>query len=54
MRGASGVGDELVGIVRRRLSGVVAEDEVQPLPPTLEDVFVLKSEESDDIGGEAA
>ena len=54
VRGASGVGDELIGIVRRRLSGIVAEDEVQPLPPTLEDVFVLKSEESDDIGGRTA
>ena len=52
---ASGVGAELVvGIVRRRLSDLVAEDEVQPLPPTLEDVFVLKSRRVDDSGGRTA
>jgi ABC-2 type transport system ATP-binding protein len=45
VRGAAGVGDELAGIVRRLLAGVVPEEAVAPLTPTLEDVFVLKSEE---------
>ena len=45
VRGAAGVGEELAAIVRRRLSGVVSEEDVQPVPPTLEDVFVLKSEQ---------
>jgi ABC-2 type transport system ATP-binding protein len=45
VRGAAGVGDELADIVRRRLAGVVPPDGVEPLEPTLEDVFVLKSEE---------
>ena len=45
VRGAAGVGDELADVVRRRLEGVVAPEAVEPLAPTLEDVFVLKSEE---------
>ena len=45
VRGAAGIGEELAAIVRRRLSGVVSEEDVQPAPPTLEDVFVLKSEQ---------
>ena len=45
VRGAAGVGDELVDIARRRLEGVVDPEDVQPIAPTLEDVFVLKSEE---------
>jgi len=45
VRGAAGIGEELAAIVRRRLSGVVYEEDVQPAPPTLEDVFVLKSEQ---------
>lgn len=50
IRGASGIGDELAATVRQRLSGLVAPEDVRPLPPSLEDVFVLKSEE----GGKAA
>jgi ABC-2 type transport system ATP-binding protein len=46
VRGATGVGDELADIVRRRLAGVVSPEAVEPLEPTLEDVFVLKSEEA--------
>jgi len=45
VRGAAGVGDELAGVVRRRLSGLVLPEEVEPMPPSLEDVFVLQSEE---------
>jgi ABC-2 type transport system ATP-binding protein len=45
VRGAAGVGDELAEIVRGRLAGLVAPDDVEALAPSLEDVFVLKSEE---------
>jgi ABC-2 type transport system ATP-binding protein len=45
VRGAAGVGDELAEIVRRRLEGLVSPDDVVPGPPSLEDVFILKSEE---------
>jgi len=45
VRGAAGVGDELAEIVRRRLEGLVSPDDVVPRPPSLEDVFILKSEE---------
>ena len=45
IRGAAGVGPELDDIVRRHLSGLVDPSDVAPVPPTLEDVFVLKSEE---------
>jgi ABC-2 type transport system ATP-binding protein len=54
IRGAEGVGEAVIGIVRRRLAGVVGENDVQPLSPTLEDVFVLKSEETDVGGGHTA
>jgi len=50
VRGAAGVGDELGEKVRQRLSGLVPPGGVIPLAPSLEDVFVLKSEE----GGKAA
>jgi ABC-2 type transport system ATP-binding protein len=43
-RGASGSGEELVTRVRAALRGVVPEDDVEPLAPSLEDVFVLDSE----------
>ena len=46
VRGAAGVGDGLADIVRRQLAGVVTPEHVEPLAPTLEDVFVLKSEDS--------
>ncbi len=45
VRGAAGVGDELVEIVRRCVEGVVPPGDVVPRPPSLEDVFILKSEE---------
>ena len=45
VRGAAGVGPELDEIVRRLLAGPVDPAGVAPVPPTLEDVFVLKSEE---------
>ena len=45
VRGAAGVGDELVEIVRRCVGGLVAPEDVVPRPPSLEDVFILKSEE---------
>jgi ABC-2 type transport system ATP-binding protein len=43
-RGAAGVGPELVERVRTRLAALVEPDDVQPLPPGLEDVFVLAGE----------
>jgi ABC-2 type transport system ATP-binding protein len=43
-RGAAGTGPELVSNVRERLAGVVAHDDIQPLHPSLEDVFVLAGE----------
>ena len=45
VRGAAGVGPELDGIVRGLLAGLVDPSDIAPVPPTLEDVFVLKSEE---------
>jgi ABC-type multidrug transport system ATPase subunit len=45
VRGAAGVGDELADTVRGRLAGLVAPGDVEALSPSLEDVFVLKSEE---------
>jgi ABC-2 type transport system ATP-binding protein len=45
VRGAAGVGDELAEVVRRRLSELVSPEAVEPQPPSLEDVFVLQSEE---------
>ena len=45
VRGAAGIGDELADIVRGKLEGFVAREDVEPLAATLEDVFVLKSEE---------
>ena len=47
-RGAPGTGPELLDRVRAALGGVVPPDEIQPLAPSLEDVFVLAS------GAEAA
>jgi ABC-2 type transport system ATP-binding protein len=45
VRGAAGSTRELLASVRRALRDLVPEDAVQPAAPTLEDVFVLKSEE---------
>jgi ABC-2 type transport system ATP-binding protein len=49
VRGSATAGPELVSSVRRALSDLVGPDAVEPVAPSLEDVFVLKSEE-----GEAA
>jgi ABC-2 type transport system ATP-binding protein len=45
IRGAAGAGDDLADTVRRLLAGLVAPSDVEPNPPSLEDVFVLKSED---------
>lgn len=45
VRGAEGSLREIASSVRRALRDLVPEDAVQPAAPTLEDVFVLKSEE---------
>lgn len=45
VRGAAGPTQELLAAVRRALRGLVPEDAVRPASPSLEDVFVLKSEE---------
>jgi ABC-2 type transport system ATP-binding protein len=43
-RGAAGTGPDLVLHVRARLGGIVAPHDIQPLGPSLEDVFVLAGE----------
>ena len=43
-RGAAGTGADLVDRVRTRLSAIVTPDDIQPLTPSLEDVFVLAGE----------
>jgi ABC-2 type transport system ATP-binding protein len=43
VRGTSGTSDELAARVRAALASAVAAD-VRPIPPSLEDVFVLRSE----------
>jgi ABC-2 type transport system ATP-binding protein len=43
-RGAEGSGPEILEDARRALKDLVSPDEIQPIPPTLEDVFVLRSE----------
>jgi ABC-2 type transport system ATP-binding protein len=45
VRGAEGSSRELASSVKQALRDLVPEDAVQPAAPTLEDVFVLKSEE---------
>ncbi|HYI08087.1 MAG TPA: ABC transporter ATP-binding protein [Thermoanaerobaculia bacterium] len=47
-RGASGSGADLLTRVRVALRDVVAEDDIQPLAPSLEDVFVLGGGEEED------
>jgi ABC-2 type transport system ATP-binding protein len=47
VRGAAGVGPELAGEVGRALEGLVPPEAVEPVEPSLEDVFVLKSEEQE-------
>lgn len=47
-RGAAGTGAELVTRVREALRGVVEERDVQPLQPSLEDVFVLAGGEGEE------
>ena len=44
-RGAKGTGADLADKVRAQLNGIVAPSEVQPLVPSLEDVFVLAGAE---------
>jgi ABC-2 type transport system ATP-binding protein len=43
-RGGPGTGPDLVSRVRERLFDVVAPNDIQPLRPSLEDVFVLAGE----------
>jgi ABC-2 type transport system ATP-binding protein len=45
VRGAAGAGPGLLEAVRGALSGLVEPRAIEPLEPSLEDVFVLKSEE---------
>ena len=47
VRGAAGSGRGLIEDVRSALAGLVEASAVEPLGPSLEDVFVLKSEESE-------
>jgi ABC-2 type transport system ATP-binding protein len=50
VRGHEGSGETLAGAVRRALAGMVPAGDIEPLPASLEDVFVLGSEsrEEDD------
>ena len=43
-RGAAGTGPELLGHVRARLQEIITPEDIQPLAPSLEDVFVLAGE----------
>ena len=45
VRGAASAGPDLLSAVRRALADLVAPEAVAPAAPSLEDVFVLKSEE---------
>ena len=45
LRGAAGTGPEILGYIRERLAGLVPDDAVRPVPPALEDVFVLAGDE---------
>ena len=47
VRGAAGAGPGLLEAVRAALAGLVEPRAVEPLDPSLEDVFVLKSEEKE-------
>ena len=47
-RGAAGTGPELLQRVREALRGIVDEDDIRPLAPSLEDVFVLAGEAGED------
>jgi len=44
VRGAEGTGDTLLPAIRQRLTGIVADDAIAPIRPSLEDVFVLHGE----------
>jgi ABC-2 type transport system ATP-binding protein len=55
VRGAAGVGGELVEIVRRTLAGLVAPEAVAAIEPSLEDIFVLNGDAADEAAaGERA
>ena len=45
-RGAAGAGEDLIEQVRARLGSLVPAEDIQPLQPSLEDVFVLAGESS--------
>ena len=47
-RGAPATGPELLHRVREALRGIVDEDDIRPLAPSLEDVFVLAGEAGED------
>ncbi len=47
VRGSAAAGPDLLSAVRRALADVVAPEGVSPAAPSLEDVFVLKSEEDE-------
>jgi ABC-2 type transport system ATP-binding protein len=47
VRGAENVGEELVGLVRQALFGLVAPEAIEAIAPSLEDVFVLNGDLAD-------
>lgn len=48
-RGAKGTGPDLLEKLRGRLSAVVSAEDIRPLAPSLEDVFVLAGEEDEEV-----
>ena len=54
VRGAAGVGSELVGIVQQTLAGLVAPDAIAAIEPSLEDIFVLNGDAADQAAEERA
>ena len=47
-RGAAGTGPDLLDKLRARLGSVVEPDDIRPLAPNLEDVFVLAGDENEE------
>jgi ABC-2 type transport system ATP-binding protein len=45
VRGAEGTGGALQAVVRRALAGLVPDEAIEPIAPSLEDAFVLGSEQ---------
>jgi ABC-2 type transport system ATP-binding protein len=51
VRGAHGVGPDLVNLIRRTLNGLVAPESITAIEPSLEDIFVLNGDAADAAAG---